>query len=121
MIHIKLSNSSIVKLLLGVGFIAIMHITNPTIADFNFYVNNEIKELYPKNDASLNTEEGISNTFIKIYGNLISSAVILETTQTHDYFIFSTYFLDTSFLRLIDSQQKNIKVIGIFGTFFSIN
>ena len=98
-----------------------MTVTNPDKSDFAFYANNHIKKLYPNIDTTIKKDDDDGTSIVKILGNIVIDSVIFNATSQKDYIIFSVFTVDTSLLRAIDSEQKNIKVLGIFGNFYKIN
>ena len=116
-----MKDSILLKILVVSSIAIVMGFTNPDKVDFAFYANNHIKKLYPNIDTTIKKDDDDGTSIVKILGNIVIDSVIFNATSQKDYIIFSVFTVDTSLLRAIDSEQKNIKVIGIFGIFYKIN
>jgi hypothetical protein len=53
-------------------------------------------------------------------GNSVLSDFIRQNTDRRDYVFFSVYELDLSLARDFGFSEKNLKVIGIAGSFLSV-
>jgi len=110
-----------VKLLVAVCIAIVLAVTNPDKFDFSIYANNHIKKLYPNIDTTIKKDEPTGVSIVKILGNIIIDSSIVNATTQKDYILFSIFTVDTSLLRAMDSEQKNIRVIGILGNFYKLN
>ncbi len=116
-----MKDSILLKILVVASIAIVMAVTNPDKGDFAFYANNHIKKLYPNIDPTIKKDDDNGTTIVKILGNIVIDSLIVNATSQKDYIVFSIFTVDTSLLRAIDSEQKNIKIIGIFGNFYKIN
>ncbi len=83
----------------------ILYLTNPTQNDFKEAIVQRINE-------SGTVEK--SNAFQKLIVGIASYAIDSVTTRTN-YYIFSIFEIDSSLLRIIDSDTPRLKFVGIAG------
>ncbi len=108
------------KVLILIGASIVLAITNPDRADFIFYSHTKIKKMYPEISFRINEDETKIEAVGKIFGNALVTAALDQNTNQKNYTFFTVFTLDTRYLRAIDPEIKNIKVLGVFGILFPI-
>ncbi len=109
----NVKNKRIVLIVCLLFFILV--IMNPNKKNFDQYVANEIKSMTIQSGEDLTTANIVSG---------LSYLVLQSQTDIinrQNYYIFSTYTLDTSILRSFGSNVDNIVVLGILGNFIPLS
>ncbi|MBT5116886.1 MAG: DUF4359 domain-containing protein [Gammaproteobacteria bacterium] len=96
----------------------IMGFSNPNTSEFSSFISSHIKNEMLKDSETKETSNlstGIASLFAK------SIAIEIGKSVDRTNFIFvSTYFLDMSIFRDFGAETKDIRMLGIFGTFIPI-
>jgi hypothetical protein len=101
-----------------IGFF--FHLTNPSKSDFVSFASIELKRRNPELQVNLDQATSLSERLLIGLGNSVLSDFIRQNTDRRDYVFFSVYELDLSLARDFGFSEKNLKVIGIAGSFLSV-
>lgn len=90
----------------------IMGFSNPTTPEFSSYLASHIKNKMLEDGETKETSNlsaGIASLFAK------------SSVDRTNFIFASTYFIDMSIFRDFGAETKDIRMIGIFGTFLPIS
>ena len=94
---------------------------NPNEADFAAYASTNIKQHVPSLGNLLPADSSDSTKMaLTGLGNAAMYAGILAITERENYILFSVYTVDLTVVRAFNPNIKNIKALGIGGTFISL-
>jgi hypothetical protein len=96
------------------------HLTNPSKSDFVSFASIELKSRNPELQVNLDQATSLSERLLIGLGNSVLSDFIKQNTDRRDYVFFSVFELDLSLARDFGFSEKNLKVIGIAGSFLSV-
>jgi len=94
--------------------------TNPSKTDFKNFINEKIsskvdKELSKEN--TLNSSKELISGFVKSIANIAVEGMI----NRENFFIFSTYEVDTSFLKALNQDIPEMKFLGVANSFIPLS
>ena len=107
----------IVLVLIGLA----LNISNPSKNEFIDFISVEIKKKYPEINLQTNADSSTVEQMLVGFGNTVITNVLKESTTQKDYWLFSVYELDMRLLRDFGAQIKNLKVIGVAGSFIPLS
>ena len=87
---------------------------NPSKEDFNYHLTKSIKTEIINNGESIYT----ANLILSLANILLESDDKL--IKRSNYYIFSSYEINLSFVRSVGYEIDDIKVLGLFNTFIPI-
>ncbi len=97
-----------------------LSVTNPTKNDFVDFASLQIKKEYPHLDFKAEEKASTLDKMIAGFGNALIRNYLAEATTRRDYWIFSLYEVDMKLARDFGVKAKNMKVLGIGGTFMPL-
>ena len=98
-----------------------LHSTNPSKTDFIEFASIQIKKKYPELDFKPESSATGLEKLISGFGNTMVSNFLTESTTQKDYWIFSIFEVDMKLARDFGVKDKNIKVLGVAGTFVPLS
>lgn len=109
------------KIIFLVVFAAVLAATNPEMPEFTTYASNALE----KNNPMLSTKAITPNSgFLGNVSQGLSNGIALGTialaTTRRNFYIFSTYTLNMTYLGIPSGNQGVLKYVGIAGIFFQI-
>ena len=114
---LNLNKESIVKYILIAILCIGLHSTNPSKTDFIEFASIQIKKKYPELDFKPESSTTGLEKLISGFVNTMVSNYLTESTTQKDYLIFSIFEVDMKLARNFGIKEKNIKVLGVAGTF----
>jgi hypothetical protein len=98
-----------------------LNVTNPSKTDFIEFASIHIKKKYP--DLNFKPESNATDLekIISGVGNTMITNFLTESTTQKDYWILSVFEVDMKLARDFGIKEKNLKVLGVAGTFVSLS
>ena len=98
-----------------------LNVTNPSKNDFIEFASTHIKNKYP--DLNFKPESNATDLekIISGVGNTMITNFLTETTTQKDYWILSVFEVDMKLARDFGIKEKNLKVLGVAGTFIPLS
>ena len=98
-----------------------LNVTNPSKTDFIEFASIHIKEKYP--DLNFKPESNATDLekIISGLGNTMITNFLTESTSQKDYWILSVFEVDMKLARDFGIKEKNLKVLGVAGTFVPLS
>ena len=98
-----------------------LHSTNPSKTDFIEFASIQIKKKYPELDFKPESSATSLEKLISGFGNTMVSNYLTESTTQKDYWILSVFEVDMKLARDFGIKEKNLKVLGVAGTFVPLS
>jgi hypothetical protein len=95
-------------------------ITNPSKTDFKNFINEKISSKVDKElskDKALGFSKELMSGFVKGISNIAVEGMI----NRENFFIFSTYEVDTSFFKALNQDVSEMKFLGIANSFIPLS
>jgi hypothetical protein len=94
--------------------------TNPSKTDFKNFINEKISSKVDKElskDNTLGSSKELISGFVKGIANIAVEGMI----NRENFFIFSTYEVDTSFLKALNQDIPEMKFLGVANSFIPLS